>query len=175
MMSSKYDREYWKPDYQPLWKSHMEKVNALKELLSDKFGAALTIDTGLGANTNEWLKMPPPEKAGPDLTLYHEYKVLCHVEVSGSEKAKVPPQDIWVRPDKYEVAKSKSEKYWFWMVYPNATWVLDAEAIEPHKDNVITVAPYGKREKYIEIPFSAAYPVDALFEWISTELGRRNP
>jgi hypothetical protein len=173
-MSSEYDREYWKRDYHPLWKPHMEKVKALKERLKSEFGDAITIDTGLGANSNEWLKMPPAEKAGPDLTLYHEYKVLCRVEVSGSEKVNVPPQNIWIRPDKYEVAKNKSEKYWFWMVYPNATWILDAEAIEPHKDNVITVAPYGKPEKYIEIPPSAAYPADALFEWISAEIERRN-
>lgn len=154
----------------------MEKVKSLNEKLEKEI-PNLGIRFGLGADTDKWLKFPPDEKGEPDFTIFYEYEKICYIEVSGSDKVKMkPPQDIWIRPDKYDHALSKDEETWFYMVYPNEVFVLNRKTIEPYKDNITTA--YIKKnkhgrpipEKYIAIPCVKAYPEETLFEWIRERL-----
>ena len=155
----------------------MEKVKALEEELRQKFGDDLGIRFGLGANTDEWLKIPPDEKGEPDLTLFYKYKRVCYIDVSGSDKVTMTlTGDIWVRPDKFNEAKKRTEETWFYMVYKNAIYVLDRKTIEPYEGNIKIVHikrnQTGRRipEKYISIPCSEAYPKEEMFQWIEQKI-----
>lgn len=173
-----YDLDFWKKlAYSKGWKPHMEKVEKLHDQLERGF-PELGFKFGHGAKTDKWLRVPPDEKFGPDLTLFHEYKMLCYIEVSGSPKISIGPSnpDIWVLLGKHKFAKTKKKKYWFWMVYKNGTWLLDEELVERYEDNVQTKYikrnKWGRRvgEEYICIPYTKAYPTDRLFDWIKEQI-----
>ena len=162
------DPEFWKKiSYKTLWKRHWDKVKALREKLIQKFPQLEnSMKFGLGADTDKWLKIPPDRKGEPDIYVYHNYKPLCHIEVSGSDKVEMP-NNIWIRPDKLEAAKSEDVETWFYMVYPNEIRVVKKEAVEKYKDNIIR--PRIKRgvpEKYITIPYEESLPEKAMFQWI---------
>jgi len=182
----KPDPEFWKKvAYHNLWKRHMEKVEALEKKLKKSFpkerSPDLGVRFGLGANTDKWLKIPPDEKGEPDFTLFYQYKKICYIEVSGSDKITMgPSKDIWIRPDKYEHAESRKEETWFYMVYPNQVLVLNKKAIEPHKDER-TVAYIKKNklgrkipERYIPISYEEAFAEETMFEWIKKEITRQS-
>ncbi len=176
MVSFQPDPEWFKGPYAHLWESHAEKVKALYDELVERFpDLADSIRVGLGADSSELIKIPPHQKDEPDLDVYYEYKLLCYIEVSGSEKVSVPPSDIWIRPGKITLGIEKEklgEPYWFYMVYPNNIWVLRATDAEPYLKNTLEVSPYGKREVYSEIPRTAAQPKGALFEWIEEQISK---
>lgn len=173
----KPDPEFWKKiSYSTLWKRHWEKVEALREKLIKRFPQLeKSMKFGLGAITDEWLKIPPEEKGEPDITIYHEYKLVCYIEVSGSDKVKMP-KPIWIRPDKLEHAKSKEEETWFYMEYPNEIRVLTKETVEQYEDNIkivyIRKNKRGRRvpEKYIEIPYHESCVEEKMFEWIEEQI-----
>lgn len=173
MVGFQIDREWFKGPYAPLWKRHAEKVNALYGELVKRFpDLEKSIRVGLGANSSEHIKIPPYQKNEPDLDVYHEYKLLCHIEVSGSDKVRVPPSAIWIRPGKIALGAEKEkqgEAYWFYMVYSNNTLVLRATDADAFSEDTVNVSPYGKREVYCEIPHAAAQPKDDLFKWIKSQ------
>lgn len=168
------DPEWFKRPYSPLWKKHAENVKALYDELLKRFPKLKNaIKVGLGALSDELLKMPPEHKNEPDLTLFHKYKVICHIEISGSEKVRVPPSDIWIRPGKITLGLDKEkqgEPYWFYMVYPNNTMVLRASEAESYLIKTVSVSPYGKKEVYCQIPYTVAHPKEYLFRWIEKEI-----
>lgn len=170
------DPEYWKKiTYSTIWAKHKKQVLELKTKLEDNFPELKNaIKFGLGADSDEWLKIPPDEKAEGDLHLHKNYKKFCIIEVSGSDKIEVKDgDDIWIRPDKFEIAKQKSEEgiyYFFYMVYPNAVYVLTPEDVEPYKNDVFLHKPKGKPEKYIHIPCKKVRPADEMFSKIKQEL-----
>ncbi len=174
MVSFQPDPEWFKRPYSPLWKQHADKVKALYDELIKRFPSLeKSIRIGLGADSSELIKIPPHQKDEPDLDVYHKYKLLCHIEISGSEKVRVPPGDIWIRPGKIALGVEKEkqgEPYWFWMVYPNNTAVIRATDAWAFDEDTVTVAPYGKREVYCKIPCSAAQPKDDLFKWIEKQI-----
>lgn len=132
----------------------------------------LTIKPGLGSETGEWLKMPPDQRGGPDLTLYHEYEILCYIEVTGSDKINVP-QELYVRPDKLNFAEMKGEKFWFYLEYKNGVRILDAEVVRQFKSNIVSKDWYGKWERYISAPCAKSYPESEMFDWIEREIKAR--
>lgn len=167
------DPEWFKGPYAPLWKQHKAKVDALREELIKRFPSLKeSIRVGLGADSEELIKIPPYQKDEPDLDIYHQYKLLCHIEVSGSDKVRVPPSDVWIRPGKITLGaerERKGEPYWFYMVYPNNIVVLRASDAEAFISDRVNVSPYGKREVYCEIPCTATDPKETLFKWIKEQ------
>jgi len=171
------DPEFWKKlSYSTLWKRHWEKVEALREKLIKRFPKLENaMRFGLGAITDKWLKIPPDEKGEPDIMIYCEYKLLCYIEVSGSDKVRMP-NSIWIRPDKLEHAKSKEEETWFYMVYPNEIRVLKKGQAERYENSIITVTikknEHGRRvpEQYIELPYDESSDEEEIFEWIEQQI-----
>jgi hypothetical protein len=176
------DPEFWKNlTYSTAWKPHVEKVNRLeskilKRFPKDKF-SELGIKFGFGAKSTEWLKVPPDQKGEPDVELFYNYKKICYIEVTGSPKVDVPPKPIWIRPDKFDVAKKADRDTWFYTEYRNNTWVLNRDAVEPYKDNIVrplikTDPNTGKKipEKYIEIPYEKAFKEDVMLNWIEKQI-----
>lgn len=174
MVSFQPDPEWFKGPYAHLWKPHAEKVKALYDELVECFpDLANSIRVGLGADSNELIKIPPHQRDEPDLDVYHKYKLLCRIEISGSDKVRAPPSDIWIRPGKITLGVEKEkqgEPYWFYMVYPNNVCVIRATEAEPYKTNTVTVSPYGKREVYSQIPHSVTQPKEVLFKWIKGQI-----
>jgi len=174
---SGYDPEFFiKLQYSKGWGPHSENVRHLIDELKKRFPdrSVLGIKVGHGALTEEKLGYKPPkgEKFGPDLILFHKYECLCYIEVSGSTKIEINPYNpyIWVLLGKYNYAKKKTEKYWFWMVYPNGIWLLDKELVKRYEDNVQIHYPKGVPEKYIDVPYTEASSKDRLFEWIEEQI-----
>ena len=170
------DPKYWKKiTYSTGWPKHKKEVLKLKTKLEENFPELKNaIKSGLGADSDEWLKIPPDDKAEGDLHLHKDYKKFCIIEVSGSDKKEIKGDDaIWVRPDKFEMGKKQSAggmQYFFYMVYPNATYVLTTEDIEPYKDDVGTYHLKGPAEKYINIPCKVACTETDMFTKIKEKL-----
>lgn len=107
--------------------------------------------------------------------IHHECRLICCIEVSGSDKVRMP-KPIWIRPYKLEHAKSKEEETWFYMVYPNEIRVLTKQTVEKYEDNVVTVHikknKHGRRvpEGYIEIPHHESLDEEEMFDWIAEQM-----
>lgn len=177
MNDFKPDPEFFiKLAYSKGWGPHSGNVKNLYQDLRKKFPdpSILGIKIGHGAMTEDKLGYKPPkgEKFGPDLILFRKYECLCYIEVSGSTKIRIDPinPDIWILLGKYNYAKQKNEKYWFWMVYPNGIWLLDKELVEGYENNVNIHEPKGVPEKYIDVPYTKAYEKDKLFKWIEEQI-----
>jgi hypothetical protein len=181
-MPFKPDPEFWKKvGYSNEWAQHVEKVNKVEsEILQrfpkDKF-PELEIEFGFGAKTAEWIKGSPSQKGEPDIELSYNSEKVCDIEVSGSPKVNVPPNNIWIRPDKFNAAKPKDYETWFYMEYRNNTWVLDRGIIAPYENNVVRPRikyhpETGEKveEKYIEIPYRDALPKNSMFDWIAERI-----
>jgi hypothetical protein len=174
----KPDPDFWKKlSYHTLWKRHWEKVEKLKDKLIERFPSLEnSMKFGLGAVTDKWLKIPPDQKGEPDIFVYHEYQLLCCIEVSGSDKVRMP-NDIWIRPDKLTHAKEHEEESWFYMEYPNQTRVLTREIVERNKNNIKTVRiKWDKTRKrkvsedYIAVPYRESFDEEEMFDWIAERI-----
>ena len=107
--------------------------------------------------------------------MYHNYNLICHIEVSGSasRNVRIPPQPIYIRPDKLDLAKCKEgadAPYFFWMVYWTVTWLVRSTDAQPYRENLIRKNWYGVNESYCEIPANVAKSSDYLFDWIKVRL-----
>lgn len=185
MTTFKPDPEFWKNLYGDEWESAAASVKSLHEIVVQRFPELEdSVKFGLGAITSKKVKIPPGQKHEADIGYYHDYKLLCHIQVSAPQKGRVPPGDIWVLEGKYKQAVSKEtegEKTWFYFNYPltGTTYALDLPMIKPFEKNVDI--KYLKRdaagrwipERYIEIPPDKAKNGDALLDWIGEELKRR--
>ena len=134
-----------------------------------------SIRVGLGADSAELIKVPPHQRGEPDLEVFHDYKLLCHIEVSGSgsRNVRIPPEPIYIRPDKLDLAEKKEaagEPYFFWMVYRDVTWLVRATDALPYRHQQVSKNWYGVTETYCEIPHTAAQPSATLFEWFESRL-----
>ena len=168
--------EYFKGPYASQWRRAAANVKALHDELVRRFPAlAHSIRAGLGAESAELIQVPPHQKGEPDLEVFHNYKLLCHIEVSGSASRNVhiPPQPILIRPDKLHLAAEKEaagEPYFFWMVYWNVTWLVRAPDALPYRLSIVNKNWYDRNERYCEIPYTVAHPHGYLFDWIENRL-----
>ena len=161
----------------------MEEVSELRNnLLNVLPQLSGCIKYGLGANTDKWLKIPPEQKGEPDLTIYWQYKPLCHIEVSGSNKIEMKRESkIWIRPDKLYSAQRSGIKCWFYMVYRNCRCVLDAETVSRYRNNITTAyikdGYNGQKipEQYIAVPYSEADDIGTMIRWLIEKVGRKHP
>lgn len=154
------DPNYWKYDYSAGWAGHKKNVQALASKLMTRF-PQISLSYGYGATSDEFIDGSQPKRDEPDIYINNASEQVCTVEVSGSDKVRVPPNAIWVRLGKYEYAKKKlPAKSWFFMVYPltSSIFLLDVADIQPYENKVLTkklsTTGYQKPEKYIEIPHS---------------------
>ena len=176
MSRSKPDPEYYKRPYASQWASHANRVKSLQAVLVEQFPMLRdSIRVGLGADSAELIRVPPNEKNEPDLSLYHDYQVLCHIEVSGSTSTnvRIPPQPIYIRPGKIVAALAKEEAgepYFFWMQYHDRTWVLRGGELAPYVNRAVSKDWYGVRERYCEIPATLGRSQNALFTWLRQQL-----
>ena len=112
-MTFKPNPEYFKGPYAAQWRRHAENVKALHDELVRRFPVLEhSIWVGLGAESAELVQVPPHERGEPDLVPYHDYKLLCHIEVSGSasRNVRIPPEPIYIRPDKLDLAAKKEKE-----------------------------------------------------------------
>lgn len=164
--------EYWKKKYKDEWEAGMKREFYVRDLLREKFPKLSVEFTGYGAGKKIWVKLAPHEKGEPDITVSLNGKALCFVEVTGSYIVKKEPNDIWIRPDKFNRALRVRDKAqtWFYVVYTGRDFVLDVEAITPFKDNIRTRYPKGVPEDYIHIPWKKAHSPNKLFDWIGKQI-----
>jgi len=178
MSDFKPDPEFWKKStYSTLWRKHRNNVQELNFTLLQRFPELNgCIKEGLGAKTDEWLKIPPDEKNEPDLILHKDYKPFSCIEISGSDKVDMP-NNIWIRPAKIDEAVKKGILYFFYMVYKNEKRIVDIETAKKYRKNVkivhikknpTTGVPIP--EKYCEIPYEASKPIEELFDFIKEKL-----
>lgn len=194
------DKEYWRDIYEGEFQAGKDRQEYVLEVFSkrfpkEKFPNLEIKETGFGAETAERIELREHERGEPDKTVCYKGKVICYIEVTGSDIKMRPDDYIWIRPDKFKHAKHTEEKTWFYTVYKNGDFILDVPTITPFENDVRTRYPKRKcmdcgnifrsaykcpscgsrnivriPERYIHIPSPKAYPRSELFEWIEKEI-----
>lgn len=198
------DKEHWRDIYESEFQAGRNRQEYVLEVFSkwfpkEKFPNLKIKETGFGAETAERIELREHERGEPDKTVYYKGKVICYIEVSGSDIEMRPNDYIWIRPDKFKHAKQVKEETWFYNVYTNGDFILDVNTITPFENDVRTRYPKRKclecgaifrptnkcpkcssfnitriPEDYIHIPSQKAYPRNRLFEWIRNKLSKAN-
>ena len=155
----------------PRWIQNIEKLEASIQALSPD----LTVHRGVGAESSARNLRQPASVIEPNLSVYYNEAVLCHIDVSGSGSAsvRVPPNDIWVRPDKLDLAQEKEsngEYFFFWMVYEASTHLVVAVDAFPYREEVHERFLRGNTEHFCFIPASVGKPPSTLYDWINERL-----
>ena len=164
--------DYFKEGYESMWRKHKENVELLVAELRRRF-PELSLRKGLGADSDEWIDIPPANKNELDIEGWWKFRHLFSVEVTGSDKVRVPPEDIWIRPAKLRVAEDLSAKglpCLFWTVYPNCTYTLTVGIVATHRRSLVERDFKGKHEVFIAIPWTAGLPASRLFKEIESVL-----
>ena len=104
-------------------------------------------------------------------------RLFVSIEVSGTDSpnVSVPPEPIFIRPGKLTEAESHEVPYFFYLVYPNAVYVVDLPLAQAHRRNTVPQKIRGRVETYIAIPYSRAYPGSKLFDFIAGLLRQMEP
>jgi len=163
--------DYYKLSYQPEWDRHSLNTQALIDEIKRKF-PQVSLKKGLGADSAEWIDIPPGTKNEPDIEVWIQRKHSLSIEVSGSAKVSVPPKDIHILRKKLAVAEKSVHQgidYLFYMVYPNNTFTLTVPIVAAHRRDIV---PGGRLpgEKYIPIPPEQALPREEVFNHIQVIL-----
>lgn len=156
------------------WKKHKGDVEEAKRQTLSRFPQLKgRIKHGLGALSAERIEFKPEEKHESDLMIHKDYKRVCDIEVTGSDKIiPGPTVSLWILDGKYNHAKSSGVETWFWMHYPRAgkIYILSLRTVSKYENNKKTVyikkdpkTGRGIPETYIEIPFDKAVTVDDFF------------
>lgn len=164
--------DYYKGSYQHLWKRHGQKVNALVDEIKERF-PQVSLKKGLGADSSQWIDIPPDTKNEPDIEVWWKFKHLISIEVTGSDAVMVPPNNIWIRPGKLTIAEKalhEGVNYLFLVVYPNNSLTLTVPIIAAYKWNIVSMLIRGRAESYIEIPHERALPRSDLLKRIRDSL-----
>lgn len=168
--------DYYKPSYQREWERHSRNVKALADEIKARF-PQVSLTTGLGATSPEWLDIPPGKKNEPDIEVWLLRKHVLSIEVTGSGKALVPPEDIFILPKKLAMGEKSLHQgidYLFYTVYPNNTFTLTVPIVSAHRQNI---GPGGRLpgERYIKIPPERALPHEEVFKHIQVILSPLYP
>lgn len=124
----------------------------------------LGVEYGHGADERGVIPMSNHTPNEPDLFIKLFGVIIGAVEVSGSDKARVPPNDMLVRLGKLEHAMASDYQTWFLMVYPRRTVVLTSSDAFYCRNNTTKIE--GDRDLYVRVPYSMARPVGELFDWL---------
>ena len=163
--------DYYKPSYQSEWERHSQNVKALAGEIKTRF-PQVSLTTGLGATSPDWLDIPPDKKNEPDIEVWLLRKHILSIEVTGSSKVLVPPEDIFVLPKKLTMGEQSLRQgidYLFYTVYPNNTFTLTVPIVSDHRRDI---GPGGRLpgERYIKIPPERALPREEVFKHIQVIL-----
>lgn len=167
-------KNYWKYRYGTEWKAGKSRVEHVLEVLRKRF-PNLTIEPTKYAISEEYI--PPDEKHKkhePNIIVSSEGKIICDIEVTGSDISMMPPKLIWILQGKFQAAKKRKHEEeidtWFYTVYTDSEYVLDLNLVEKFKDNVWEEYPHGVPELMIHISCAEAYPREKLFKWIKKRI-----
>lgn len=163
--------DYYKLSYQHEWERHHQNVKALAVEIKERF-PQVSLSPGLGADSAEWIDIPPGKKNEPDIEVWLLRKHVLSIEVTGSGKALVPPEPIFILPKKLAMGEKSIQQgidYLFYTVYPNNTFTLTVPIVRAHRRNI---GPGGRLpgETYIKIPPEWALPREEVFKHIQVIL-----
>ena len=171
------DKEYWRDIYEGEFQAGRDRQEYVlsafgKRFPKESFPDLKIKETGFGAETAQRIELREHERGEPDKTIFYKGKVVCYLEVSGSDIKMTPNKDIWIRPDKFAHAKRKNQETWFYMVYRNGDFLLNKGDIEPYEDQVKTVYLKGPDipERYILVPSTRAHPREIFFDWLEKQI-----
>lgn len=170
--------DYWKDSYgEPDWEKHRQNVAALLKRLEQKFPQVTWEVAGLGAATGARVDIPPHRKGEEDIRGWWMRKHFVSIEVTGSDSPNisVPPDPIYIRPGKLAVAEQTPAPYFFYAVYPIATYVVPLSVAQVYRHDVVPKQRRGKTETFIAIPCEKAYPGQRLFVSIEALLRELEP
>ncbi len=170
--------DYWKPSYgEAYWVKHKTNVEALLKELEERFPQVTWEAAGLGAVSGARLDIPAHRKGEEDIKGWWMRMHFVSIEVTGSDSPNisVPPDPIYIRPGKLAEAQGKTVPFFFYLVYPRATYVVDMAMVQAHRHQVTPRQIRGKTETYIALPCEKAYPGEHLFVFISDLLCRLEP
>lgn len=168
--------DYYKLSYQHEWDRHHQNVKALAVEIKARF-PQVSLSPGLGADSAEWIDIPPGKKNEPDIEVWLNRRHVLSIEVTGSDKVLVPPKNIHILRKKLPVAEESLHQgidYLFYTVYPNNTFTLTVPIVRTHRWDIVS----GGRlpgEKYIKIPPERALPREELFRHIQVILAPLYP
>lgn len=77
--------DYYKLSYQHEWERHHQNVKALAVEIKERF-PQVSLSPGLGADSAEWIDIPPGKKNEPDIEVWLLRKHVLSIEVTGSGK-----------------------------------------------------------------------------------------
>jgi hypothetical protein len=90
-----------------LWDKASYQCNLLKREIEKQY-PYLTIVAGLGALDNEEHDSSNKEHGAPDLYIYYGQKLICAIEVTGSDKVS-NPWKVWI--GKHKIDFARKQKY----------------------------------------------------------------
>lgn len=162
---------------EPDWKKHKENVQALMNELMERFPHVTWEVAGLGAATEARLDIPPHRKGEEDIKGWWMRKHFVSIEVTGSDSPNisVPPDPLFIRPGKIPPAEGKTVPYFFYLVYPKTTFVVELSVVRAYRRNVVSRQTRGLIETFVSIPWEKAYPGQHLFAIISGLLHQLEP
>jgi len=168
--------DVFKTIYKSEWPKHAQNVNSLIEEIKKRF-PQVSLRTGLGAESDERIDIPPAKKNEPDIEVWLTRRHLISIEVTGSDKVLVPPGDIWILAKKLTVGKEsiiQGIDYLFYLVYPNNSFTLTVDIVNEYRRSV---GPGGRLpgEKYIKIPAGRALPREEVFNYIRAKISPLYP
>lgn len=170
--------DYWKSSYgERHWGKHAGNVHTLVAELGERFPQATWEVGGLGAATGSRLDIPPHRKGEPDIRGWWMRKHFVSIEVSGTDspRVSVPPDPIFIRPGKVIEAESQGVPYFFYLVYANATYVVDLRLAQAYRRETIPMNIRGRVETYITIPYQNAYAGSEIFTFMAELLRHLEP
>lgn len=163
--------DYYKNPYQGEWERHSQNVKSLAKEIEVRF-PQVSLTTGLGATSAERLDIPPRNKNEPDIEVWLLRKHVLSIEVTGSNKVRVPPENIHILRKKLPVAEKSLQQgidYLFYTVYPNNTFTLTVPIVYYYRLNIVSSGRV-LGEYYIKIPPTQALSRKEVFRRIRNVL-----
>lgn len=97
-----------------LWDKAAYQCNILKDMIEKRY-PFLVVMPGHGALDAEEHDSKDEQPGAPDLYIYHNQKLICAIEVTGSDKC--IPWSIWLGKHKVEFARRQKYPIGFFLFY----------------------------------------------------------
>lgn len=164
----------YKEVYGAKWPAHKLTCEQLVKVIEAMKGSPVC-GLGFGATDAAMIEGDSDDANEPDIFVNVDREIVCAIEVTGSDKAKVPPGDIYIRKGKFDHAWSSKFPVWFYVVYPRSrsTFALLPDDIYPYRENLTKVK--ADVDPYIQVPVSAARASGDMIEWIKGTVQSRSP
>ncbi|HKT22838.1 MAG TPA: hypothetical protein VJR06_09565 [Nitrososphaerales archaeon] len=147
------------------WANHADTVKWLAGKFADM---GFEVWFGYGARDAGKMVSKNGDPNEPDIFVAWKGEKLAGIEVTGSERARVPPGDIYVRKSKLDHAMKSDIPVWFYMVYQRH-YVLRTDDVWPYREHTTKVGQ--DRDPYVVVPCTVGKPIGALFDWLKEAKG----